>query len=545
MEDNSYKEVIGNVVQKLYGQAVACSMKKSRLLPQSANSCRSCDEPLDHIREARMSWECGILEELRAIVHEAKRPFLLVRGKFEKSPFLEPSGSTGMQGSEKEKDKEGVSAKFLFDSEDLMETVLALRNSNLRPAQLAKSPGLLQLGLPGLALEQLPRRFPELCSAHMQLGLDELQSSAQGLKLLAARHEEGDALLNAGPGGGQSMRKARLFMRKGVPPSLRGRIWRLACGLSEKSTPSEERRFARLRHEVDRLDLVTDQLLMDDLQTVLDDPRFFVFEEELKEVLLAFSRDGSVRSEARYEIHAPWLQAMGAEDLAAPPCAVQPYLGFSAYFAPFCYLYKHKASLFHVTRHLYCELWCKLNVLSSAPDTLPALCQSFESLLLESHPRLFLHLVSLGVQPLRVAFPWMQLAFVGLLEIDQLLHLWERVIGYMDPSLLAVAAVCIFLYRADMLLRVSIASSRRRKHPTFCLTSPVCCAVLCCAVPYVVCNGPRRDGGAARRLSSAHHAFAADAAAARRTSRQQLQLQALMRDDQMRGRYSYRRNTLT
>jgi hypothetical protein len=55
-------------------------------------------------------------------------------------------------------------------------------------------------------------------------------------------------------------------------------MWRLACGLSEKSSNGEEQAFLKLRYECDRLDLLTDELLMHDLRTVLDDPRFFVFE---------------------------------------------------------------------------------------------------------------------------------------------------------------------------------------------------------------------------------------------------------------------------
>lgn len=79
----------------------------------------------------------------------------------------------------------------------------------------------------------------------------------------------------------------------------------------------------------------------------------------------------------------------------------------------------------------------------------------------------------------QVAFAWIQFGFAGLLEMDQVLHLWDRVIGedwpqsvgrrwpvavshncmspgYMDPLLLAVAAAAIFLYRADALMRVII-----------------------------------------------------------------------------------------
>lgn len=42
-------------------------------------SRRSQDETLDHVKQARIGWEQGILEELRAIIYEARRPFLVIR----------------------------------------------------------------------------------------------------------------------------------------------------------------------------------------------------------------------------------------------------------------------------------------------------------------------------------------------------------------------------------------------------------------------------------------------------------------------------------
>ena len=87
------------------------------------------------------------------------------------------------------------------------------------------------------------------------------------------RQDEGEGILQAG-----SMQEAKRFLRRGCPPALRSRMWRLACGLSEKSSNGEEQAFLKLRYECDRLDLLTDELLMHDLRTVLDDPRFFVFE---------------------------------------------------------------------------------------------------------------------------------------------------------------------------------------------------------------------------------------------------------------------------
>ena len=87
---------------------------------------------------------------------------------------------------------------------------------------------------------------------------------------------------------------------------------------------------------------------------------------------------------------------------AMPPSSIQPYLGFATYFAPLCYIYKNRSSCYTVARALFCQIWCKLNVLCSDDGTILQLCKSFEYLLMHLHPRLFIHFVSLGIQPLKV-----------------------------------------------------------------------------------------------------------------------------------------------
>ncbi len=154
-----------------------------------------------------------------------------------------------------------------------METIVSIRNPNLRAAQLDRNMGLIKLNVSTLDIERLSKRFPELHIAYSQLGLDETHANAQGFKLLAQRHEEGEAIIASG-----SISEARKFLRRGCPLSIRGRMWRIACGLHEKPTSLEEQHFLRLRRQCDRMDLVTDELFMHDVQTVLDDPRFFVFE---------------------------------------------------------------------------------------------------------------------------------------------------------------------------------------------------------------------------------------------------------------------------
>lgn len=394
MEEHGYKDILKNFVQKIYDHSLL-HMKLSSSLPIAAYARKSIDEPLDHIRSVRMHWEQGILEELKAIIQESKRPFMLLRDSDAVNPFLQ---QTSMISSEKEG---GV--KFLFDSEDLMETILAIKNSNLKAIQAERSLGLIKLNVATPDFDKLSRRYAEFHNSHSQLGLDDAHANAQGFKVLAQRHEEAEAIIASG-----SILDARKLMRRGVPPSLRCKIWRIACGLHESVTAVEEQHFLRLRKQCDTMDLITDELFMHDIQTVLDDPRFFVFEEELKEVVLSFSRDEWVREHTSYDIHAPLLNQMGLdfEKSAAPPCGLQPYLGFATYFAPLCYIFRDKTSLYHVSKFLFCTLWCRMNVISASVEydnTLIYVCKTFENLLIQFHPQLVIHMINIGLPPLKVS----------------------------------------------------------------------------------------------------------------------------------------------
>lgn len=275
-------------------------------------------------------------------------------------------------------------------------------------------------------------------------------------RILTGRHEEAESILSSG-----SSLDARKFLQRGSPPSLRGALWRLALGLPRVTSSLETAKFDMLRQQCDTYDFITDELYVYDVQTVVDDPKFFVFEDELKEVALCFARDEWIRNEAQYKIHNPLTGLLDAAHFpstaAVPPCAVQPFLGLALYHAPLCYLYRDRASLYFVSRSLYAKLWCRLNVITSDKGTLLSVCRLFETLLMMSQPRLFLHLARIGVQPLHIAFPWIHQGFVQYLEIEQVLHLWDRIIANADVNLLAVFAVAVFNWRSESLYNCETA----------------------------------------------------------------------------------------
>ncbi len=211
-----------------------------------------------------------------------------------------PAGSSSNAGT----NPDGTPVKFLYDSEDLYETFVAIMNSNVKTTSYsARYMGICKLPIHVPDYTTITKRFQELQYSYSQLGMDDLHlpvqpassgagggsgsgsnaantntgsssNAATGMKLLQQRQQEAEQILTAG-----SMLDARRYMRRGVPLSLRNKIWALACGYHQcMATIKEEQNYQQLIYYVSKYDLLTDELYLHDLQTVIDDPRFFVFE---------------------------------------------------------------------------------------------------------------------------------------------------------------------------------------------------------------------------------------------------------------------------
>ena len=621
LEDNGLKQSLSNIALRLHDKGIrSLNNDNTYTCHDPSKQLRYAydpeAEPLESIRSARLAWTQGIEEEVRAMTEESNRDFATVRPLGKINPYLLDKedliiakeedriyrgddvnsyndGTSGTSaGNNINLDDNGLHIKandedgprFLFDSEDLLETAASIVSPNRSLSSTDRYIGMLKVVITVATLDSLSSQYADLSPKMTQLGLDD-HFSNWGDRLNVSRQDDGELIISNG-----TCMDARRFLRRGVTNSLRPGLWRLAFGLPPSSVPVEDKAFYRLRQACNQLDLLTDELYILDVKSTLDDYRYFVFEEELKEIMLCFSRDETIRHKSLYCVHTPllnmgmgdvakraqieakkaydlkyktnsllpmntnpninnhkrspspttstvvaasvppdgpdenvlqsvlpiskeelppgppepnssdsndanddvdslidaegtmldsgmegrgdagensgagYLRNVDYSDVAGPPSAVQPFLGLCSYFAPLCFILRSsrplqagrakeggQGALYTMTRVTYQRIWCRMNVLSSDPGTLLYVCKLFEELLLSQHPRLFLHLVNMGVQPLYVAFPWMQLGFTTLLDIDELLLLWDRVFGYQDTSLLAVLAAGIFIFKADAL----------------------------------------------------------------------------------------------
>jgi len=289
----------------------------------------------------------------------------------------------------------------------------------------------------------------------------------------------------------------RLFSRRGCPPGVRPLVWKGALGLTsggagevrgEVRGLAPERRweaagagrqstvrdrqdayFRALARQATRGRLLVDHLAALDCATsVRCHEDYFVYEPVCRAALACLSRDGWVRERCRARIHPDVRLDVAVADLvlapdgarpttdalpAYPPSGVVPFRGLALLAAPLCYLYDDPADVYFAFRALYVRHFCFLGCLDAADGrAAPALGRLFEDLLAEREPIVFQHLSAIGAPPLAVAFPWIHSAFSGVLAVDQILLLWDRVIGFDSLVPLVLLAVALFGFKRDQLL---------------------------------------------------------------------------------------------
>ena len=135
-----------------------------------------------------------------------------------------------------------------------------------------------------------------------------------------------------------------------------------------------------------------------------------------------------------------------------PQCGVLPVQRFSWYMAPFCYISDSKEECYFIFRSMYCKYFCNLQTISSSSQSIVSLAKLFEDLLQMYEPEVCYHMNTLGIQPLKTAFPWLYFAFVGTLEVDQIFLLFDRILGFESLDIIAILAAGIFVFRANLIL---------------------------------------------------------------------------------------------
>jgi hypothetical protein len=243
---------------------------------QTAASSQQALESLDHVRLAGEDWQRSITKEVLVLSEERSQPLARVRetklpAKTDADTDLDAAAAGAGDAPTTAVTATNTSSRgFLFDGSDLLSAVSKIRcpqrTSFLR--RVGADWGLMQLQLRTPALEQLQRDYAELAPRHRQAGLDDVQPfpgadkfgeecRAACVRVLdsytAAAAAASAAADSTGAGGGRTASAAaaaRQCAKRGLPPSLRPKLWRLMLGLQPETTAYEVLHFMQLQDEV-------------------------------------------------------------------------------------------------------------------------------------------------------------------------------------------------------------------------------------------------------------------------------------------------------
>ncbi|KAJ3298745.1 hypothetical protein HK104_010310 [Borealophlyctis nickersoniae] len=333
----------------------------------------------------------------------------------------------------------------LYDDADLLEAVLAIprngRGVDDKSAQLFESYwASVPITFDTPCVEEMQFQYRELHPQFKHVGMDDcIGDDADAF--LTARIKLGEKILAS-----KSSFAARQYAKQGIPACLRPKMWDLMLqSIFTEDFAAYTRETCRaLKTSIAQFDLIADRLLQMDVRQCQNDDTYFVFEDVIRDVML-LSDNGPGDEFLRYK--EAW------EGNTYPPNGVLPFWGVSCYAMPLCYLHADAEAAYMTFRELYARYFSHLHTLNSTRRGLLYLSCTFETLLKQTDALLYAHLAhNIGHSPLHHAFRWIMYGFIGVLDVEQVLLLWDRIIAFDKAELLAAVAVAIFLFRKGQLM---------------------------------------------------------------------------------------------
>ncbi|XP_055713206.1 TBC1 domain family member 19 [Phlebotomus papatasi] len=394
------------------------------------STATSSHDPLNYLRRAGIQWERRVKRSLTAMCAELKVP---LQGQTRILSDREELASKWEELSNYQVDLSNY--RPVYAPKDLLEVLLSLKGPTKHEEdEFLPRWEFSHIALPVKNLFELRVHFGDLL--RHDVGVAEW--TAQCHKVLALRHAP----------------VCQQVLRKGCTPApVRGQLWAFVLGSHIDTHQTEH--WDSLKSTVMMTDLIVDKLVFKDVQlTATNDDQYFVFEDVLYQVMLCFSRDAEIGQLLSADSNSQNPPKSGKQ-FEGPPCGIVPHHGICMFAAPFCYLYDTPVKLYFTFRAFYIRYCHRLTTINTHPQGIVSLCLLYEKLLQTHEPQLWSHFRELQIQPIRVVFKWLMRAFSGHLPPQQLLILWDLVLGFDSLEILSLLAVIILSFRKESLMQVS------------------------------------------------------------------------------------------
>ncbi|KAJ3126064.1 hypothetical protein HK100_010460 [Physocladia obscura] len=422
----------------------------------------------ENVRIAQLDLEALMQKRMERMSKEFHVPLVSKRSKTNQKLFLiERDGktdiniSTGLEKCFKISD-ESITATGFYSDEDLFE---AISKTQLRKFTDNESVLFSNIwstcnsSFQTLTVEDFQFQFAELGPTFCHFGADD-EGDDESFEI--RMNQAAEKIFEM-----KSTEHARRLAKQGFSATIRAQMWTL---IIHSDLTLDIRQYAReqcchLKAQISRYKLLTDIVIVNAAKECKDDDNYFVFEEMIQEILLLFSQDEWVRentanskenipdevmkAEVRNKMKGKW----GIPPKAYPPNGIVPFCNLPNYAMIVTFLFQNLDSAYIMFRELYSRYFFNLHTISTHSNGIMSLCVTFETLLKQLDPILYLRLThDMACPPITYAFRWLMLGFVGVLDSEQVLILWDRILGYDRMEILSAVAAAIFVFRREKLM---------------------------------------------------------------------------------------------
>jgi hypothetical protein len=275
-------------------------------------------EPLESVANTKRIWNEQIKYKANVISRTVRKPFIAAKKKGTKEGGEIPPFDL--------KEIDDASNLFVYDHNSLFETVLKVNSINYAGV-MNLTWGSVKLQLQTMSVKEMRRKFNDLNVTLRQVGVDDEKSFIDerilvGERLLAKDFQP--FLIQ--------------YARRGVPPTLRCKVYKKIFNIELSQRDSEY--FESLNEHFRKWDLAIDDPCNFDLIGVVNDDKYFIFEDSIQQITNIFFRDTWVNDNMRSRPHAPLTGIIGLDKEVGPypPAGVMPCKNFAGLTCPFCYI---------------------------------------------------------------------------------------------------------------------------------------------------------------------------------------------------------------
>ncbi|XP_047517392.1 TBC1 domain family member 19 isoform X3 [Pieris napi] len=349
-------------------------------------------DPLTSLSKASAQWEKRIHKSLNSMCSDLETSLAKVRSQSEQEELSAKWSELSTYNLDLSK------YRPVYAPKDFLEVLLTL--SGYVPFTKEGEPKweFAHLPLQVKNLDQLRKIYLEWTNGEPLLGVNpNMPSAVSGFSTIEAeRIGLGERVTGLG-----YAPVIQEYLKKGSPQCLRAKLWAQVLGADVGAQQTAY--FNRLKKSVLEVDLMIDKLIFKDVQlTASNDDQYFVFEDLLYQVnrhvltVLQFSRQ------------------------------VELYL----FMASLC---TRRHSVIYMMILCNCILFFERFIFAIGINCI-----------------IFLH-----TRRIRVVFKWIMRAFSGHLPPDQLLLLWDTILGYDCLEILPLLAVAILSFRKENIFQVN------------------------------------------------------------------------------------------